>query len=62
MMFGVPRSNSFFRRLLRVMTRRYKSFKSLVAKRPPSNCNIGLKSGGITGMFWRIIHSGLLSE
>ena len=31
------------------MTRRYKSFKSLVAKRPPSNCTIGRRSGGNHG-------------
>ena len=62
MIAGVPSSKSFFRRLLRVMTRRYRSFRSLVAKRPPSSCNIGLKSGGIIGRTVKIIHSGLLLE
>jgi hypothetical protein len=32
------------------MTRRYKSFKSEVAKRPPSSGTNGRKSGGSTGM------------
>ena len=62
MIEGVPNSNNFFKRLLRVITRRYKSFKSEVAKRPPSNCNIGRKSGGITGNASKIIHSGSFSE
>src|SRR5450432_368129 len=51
---------SFCRRLLRLITRRYKSFRSDVAKRPPSNGTSGRRSGGITGMTSRIIHSGLL--
>ncbi len=33
-----------------------------VAKRPPSSCTIGLKSGGITGITVKIIHSGLLPD
>ncbi len=41
---------------------RYKSFKSDVAKRPPSNCTIGRISGGITGITVMIIHSGLFLE
>ena len=39
-----------FKRLLRIITRRYKSFKSEVAKRPPSNGTNGRNSGGITEM------------
>ncbi len=57
---GAPSSSSRFRRLLRLMTRRYRSFRSDVAKRPPSNCTIGRSSGGITGSTVRIIHSGRL--
>ena len=38
-----------FKRLLRIMTRRYKSFKSEVAKRPPSKGTRGRSSGGIIG-------------
>ena len=44
------------------MTRRYKSFKSDVAKRPPSRGTKGLKSGGRTGNASKIIHSGLFPE
>jgi hypothetical protein len=44
------------------MTRRYRSFRSLVAKRPPSSCTIGRISGGMTGTTSRIIHSGRLPE
>ena len=51
---------SFCSRLLRLMTRRYRSFRSDVAKRPPSSGTSGRRSGGITGMTSRIIHSGLL--
>ena len=40
----------------------YKSFKSDVAKRPPSSCTIGRISGGITGITFMIIHSGLFPE
>ena len=46
---GAPSSNSLFRRLFLLIILLYRSFKSLVAKRPPSNCTIGRKSGGITG-------------
>ena len=53
---------SRLRRLLRFITRRYKSFKSDVAKRPPSSCTIGRNSGGITGMASKIIHEHLLPE
>ena len=47
-------------RLLRLMTRRYRSLRSDVAKRPPSSGTSGRRSGGITGTTSRIIHSGLL--
>ncbi len=56
---GAKISCSLAKRLLRLITRRYKSFKSLVAKRPPSSCTIGRRSGGITGMTAITIHSGL---
>ena len=57
---GACRSISFFSRLLRLMTRRYRSFRSEVAKRPPSSGTSGRSSGGITGITSRIIHCGLL--
>ena len=44
------------------MTRLYRSFRSLVANRPPSSCTIGRSSGGITGTASRTIHSGLFSD
>ena len=59
---GAPRFNKRDNRLLRLITRLYKSFKSEVAKRPPSNCTIGRNSGGMTGMTSIIIHSGLFPE
>ena len=59
---GAPSSKSLARRLFLLMIRRYRSFKSDVAKRPPSNCTIGRISGGITGITVMIIHSGLLPE
>src|SRR5690242_21336764 len=62
MISGAPRSISRLRRLLRLITRRYRSLRSLVAKRPPSSCTIGRRSGGITGRIVRIIHSGLERE
>ena len=43
------------------MTLLYKSFRSLVAKRPPDSWTMGRKSGGITGRVWRTIHSGFIS-
>src|SRR5271168_3744010 len=57
---GACSSMSFFKRLLRLITRRYKSFRSEVAKRPPSRGTSGRSSGGRTGITSRIIHSGLL--
>ena len=50
MISGAPRSSSLFSRLFRLMTRRYRSFRSEVANRPPSSWTIGRRSGGITGM------------
>ena len=62
MMSGAFRSSSRFRRLLRLITRRYRSFRSDVAKRPPSSGTSGRRSGGSTGSTVMIIHSGLLPE
>ena len=61
-MSGAARSRRRFKRLLRLITRRYKSFKSEVAKRPPSSGTKGRKSGGNTGSMVKIIHSGLLPD
>ncbi len=58
MISGAPNSSKRFKRLFRLITRRYKSFKSDAANRPPSNCTIGRKSGGITGSCVKNIHSG----
>ena len=55
---GARNSINRFNRLLRLMTRRYKSLRSDVAKRPPSNGTSGLNSGGMTGTTLMIIHSG----
>ena len=62
MMSGACSSINLFKRLLRLITRRYKSFKSEVAKRPPSNGTKGRNSGGITGNTSKIIHSGLVLD
>ncbi len=59
---GAPSSSSLFNLLFLFIIRRYKSFMSDVAKRPPSSCTIGLKSGGITGITVKIIHSGLFFD
>ena len=61
-MSGALRSNKRFKRLLRLITRRYKSFKSDVAKRPPSRGTNGRRSGGRIGNASITIHSGLLPE
>ena len=55
---GACKSINCCRRLLRLITRRYKSFRSDVANRPPSNGTIGRRSGGITGIVVITIHSG----
>src|SRR6185437_15673449 len=60
MISGAPRSRSRFRRLLRLITRRYRSLRSEVAKRPPSSCTIGRRSGGMTGTQSSTMPMGLL--
>ena len=62
MISGAFNSSKRRKRLLRLITRRYKSFRSEVAKRPPSNGTSGRKSGGNTGNTSRIIHSGLMPD
>ncbi|MNT27502.1 hypothetical protein D3C72_1631370 [compost metagenome] len=62
MISGAPSSNNLFNLLFLFITLLYKSFKSDVANLPPSNCTIGLSSGGITGIALIIIHSGLLLD
>src|SRR6266581_188960 len=62
MISGAFSSSSRRRRELRLMTRRYRSFKSEVAKRPPSSGTSGRRSGGSTGSTSRIIHSGLMPD
>ena len=62
MMSGALSSSSRRRRLLRLMTRRYRSFRSEVAKRPPSSGTSGRRSGGSTGRTVMTIHSGLLPD
>ena len=59
---GVLSASRFFRRLLRLMTRRYRSFRSDVANRPPSSGTKGRRSGGITGSTVSTIHSGRLLD
>ena len=61
-MSGALRSNSLFNLLFLLITLRYKSFRSEVAKRPPSKGTRGLNSGGITGSTFKTIHSGLIFE
>src|SRR3974377_1871261 len=60
MIAGAPRSSSLFSRLFRLMTRRYRSLRSLVANRPPSSWTMGRRSGGITGMQSRTMPMGEL--
>jgi len=60
MISGAPISIRWRRRLFRLMTRRYRSLRSLVANRPPSSWTMGRRSGGSTGRTVTIIHSGLL--
>ena len=55
-------TNSLWSLLFLFITLLYKSFKSDVAKRPPSSGTRGLNSGGITGITLRIIHSGFNFE
>ena len=49
MMSGACRSIRRVKRLLRLITRRYRSLRSEVAKRPPSSCTMGRSSAGNTG-------------
>ena len=60
MISGAPSSIRRARRLFLLIILLYKSLRSDVANLPPSSCTIGLKSGGITGISVRIIHSGLV--
>ncbi len=60
MISGAFSSMSFLSRLFRLMTRRYRSLRSDVANRPPSSGTSGRRSGGMTGMTLKIIHSGRL--
>ena len=62
MISGARSSIRRFSRLLRLITRRYRSFRSDVAKRPPSNGTSGRSSGGMTGRTVMIIHSGRLPD
>ena len=62
MISGAFKSSRRRKRLFRLITRRYRSFKSEVAKRPPSNATRGRKSGGRTGNTSIIIHFGSLPE
>src|ERR1700723_865579 len=62
MISGAFSSSSRRKRLLRLMTRRYRSFKSEVAKRPPSSGTNGRRSGGSTVNTVSTIHSGLLPD
>ncbi len=59
---GAPSSSSLFNLLFLLMILLYRSFRSEVAKRPPSSCTIGRRSGGITGIASMIIHSGILPD
>ena len=60
MISGAPRSSSRLSRLFRLITRRYRSLRSEVAKRPPSSCTIGRRSGGMTGTASSTMPCGLL--
>src|SRR6266849_5850703 len=62
MISGAFRSINRFSRLFRLMTRRYRSFRSDVANRPPSRGTSGRSSGGMTGTTSRIIQSGWLPD
>src|SRR4051794_41512949 len=59
---GAFRSTSFLSRLLRLMMRRYRSFRSLVAKLPLSSSTTGRRAGGVTGVTSVVIHSALFSQ
>ena len=59
---GARNSIRRFNRLFLLITRRYRSLRSDVAKRPPSKGTNGRNSGGITGITVKIIHSGRLPD
>ena len=59
---GALSSSSRRNRLLRLITRRYRSFRSEVANRPPSRGTSGRRSGGNTGNTDITIHCGLLPD
>ena len=58
---GALISTNLFNLLFLIITLLYKSFKSEVANLPPSSGTKGLSSGGITGITFKIIHSGLFT-
>ena len=62
MISGAFSSSKRRKRLFRLITRRYRSFKSEVANRPPSSGTRGRKSGGSTGNTSKTIHSGLMPD
>ena len=62
MISGALSSSRRRKRLLRLITRRYRSFRSDVANRPPSRGTRGRKSGGNTGSTSNTIHSGLMPD
>ena len=62
MISGALSSKSLFNLLFLFITLLYKSFRSEVAKRPPSSGTKGLKSGGNTGNTFITIHSGLFPD
>ena len=60
---GARNSIRRFKRLFRLITRRYRSFRSDAAKRPAASKGTkGRKSGGITGITSIIIQSGRVLE
>ena len=59
---GAFNSSKRFKRLLRLITRRYKSLRSDVANRPPSSGTSGRNSGGNVGSTVITIHSGLIPD
>ena len=59
---GACKSSRRLRRLLRLITRRYKSLRSEEANRPPSSGTKGRRSGGSSGNIVITIHSGRLPE
>src|SRR5215218_2470788 len=62
MISGAFSSSNRFKRLFLFITLLYKSFRSDVAKRPPSSGTSGRSSGGSTGSTSMIIQSGLMPD